>query len=95
MESCVYLVEKIIEYQLRQVVRFVLTKKAHSLSKSKNALSNIIKDMAKINNAVQLHAVFSKIVESSYIRVLYQSDIVRHVSHLQMALTRIKSIVYA
>ena len=51
--------------------------------------------MAKINNAVELHAVFSKIVESRYIRVLYQSDIVRHVSHLEIALTRIKSIVYA
>jgi hypothetical protein len=51
--------------------------------------------MTKIKNARELHELFSKIVESRYIRVLYQSDIVRHVSHLQMALTRIKSIVYA
>jgi hypothetical protein len=73
----------------------VAIKKAHSLSKSKNALSNIIKDMAKINNAVELHAVFSKIVESSIIRILYQSDKVNYMVHLKIVLTRIKSIGYA
>ena len=51
--------------------------------------------MAKINNAVQLHAVFSKIVESSIIRVLYQSDKVNHVVHVVKYLTRNNSISYA
>ncbi len=51
--------------------------------------------MAKIKNALQLHELFSKIVESRYIRVLYQSDIVRHVSHLENVLTLFNSVRYA
>lgn len=51
--------------------------------------------MAKIKNASELHALFSKIVESSIIRILYQSDKVNHMVHAVKYLSRSNSVSYA
>lgn len=51
--------------------------------------------MANIKIAGKWPQLFSKIVESGFIRVLYQSDKVNHVVHVQKGLTRNISMGYA